>query len=56
MTTESYNERNWLIRLVEESGRVPPVQDAGFDLREETGDFVYEVGDQRFEVKVKEIP
>lgn len=50
-----YGERNWLIGLVEKSGRAPEVTDAGFSLAEEAGDFVYETGGRRYEVTVKEL-
>lgn len=48
-------ERDWLIELVEESGRVPEISDAGFSFRDETGDFVYEADGRRFEVTILEI-
>ena len=52
---DTFDERVWLMSLVEGSGRVPPITDAGFSFPDETGDFVYEVGGRRYEVTVKEI-
>lgn len=44
-------ERDWLIGLVERSGRAPEVTDAGYSPAE----FVYEADGHRLEVTVREI-
>lgn len=44
-------EREWLIGLVENSGRAPEVTDAGYPPAE----FVYEVDGRRIEVQIREI-
>lgn len=48
-------ERDWLIGLVERSGRAPKVTDKGLYLPDSIGDFVYEADGHRLEVTIREI-